>query len=191
MCATSTEGWCCPGWRRLLETLHLWGWWWWRCGDDWIVLGLVDSWCSALVDDSSCHTLMLMLTTVWSRFFFLFHDSLTHVMWIFDRLLWAKLYSQEALPVWAAEADAEVRPILRQQPQILHHHWEQPSGTGDGDGVHFCSQFANFLILSTSQLFSLYQFQQGFPLRVDAQLIKPIQRLTRWFCCFSVVVVKP
>ena len=29
------------------------------------------------------------------------------------------------------------------------------------------------------QLFSLYQFQQGFPLRVDAQLIKPIQRLTR------------
>ena len=45
-----------------------------------------------------------------------------------------KLYSQEALPVWAAEADAEVRPILRQQPQILNHHWEQPSGTGDGDG---------------------------------------------------------
>ena len=34
--------------------------------------------------------------------------------------------------------------------------------------------------LSTFQLFSLYQFQQGFPLRVDAQLIKPIQRLTRF-----------
>ena len=136
MCATSTEGWCCPGWRRLLETLHLWGWWWWRCGDDWIVLGLVDSWCSALVDDSSCHTLMLMLTTVWSRFFFLFHDSLTHVMLIFDRLLWAKLYSQEALPVWAAEADAEVRPVLRQQPQILHHHREQPPGHPDECECH-------------------------------------------------------
>ena len=45
-----------------------------------------------------------------------------------------KLYSQEALPVWTAEADAEVRPILRQQPQILHHYWEQPPGNINGDG---------------------------------------------------------
>ena len=57
-------------------------------------------------------------------------------MWIFDRLLWPKMYSQEALPVWAAEADAEVRPVLRQQPQILHHHREQPPGHSDECKCH-------------------------------------------------------
>ena len=52
--------------------------------------------------------------------------------------------------------------------------------------------------LSTFQLFSLYQFQQGFPLRVDAQLIKPIQRLTRFlptmitlFCCCCCCCCEP
>ena len=38
---------------------------------------------------------------------------------------------------------------------------------------------SSIIIENNIKLFSLYQFQQGFSLRVDAQLIKPIQRLTR------------
>jgi len=44
---------------------------------------------------------------------------------------------------------------------------------------------SSIIIENNLQLFSLYQFQQGFPLRVDAQLIKPIQRLTRYHMFLS------
>merc|ERR1719245_2732393 len=44
---------------------------------------------------------------------------------------------------------------------------------------------SSIIIENNLQLFSLYQFQQGFPLRVDGMLIKPIQRLTRYHMFLS------
>ena len=38
---------------------------------------------------------------------------------------------------------------------------------------------ASLVIEEYIQFFSLYQYNKGIPLRIDAMLIKPIQRLTR------------
>merc|ERR1719481_1044061 len=44
---------------------------------------------------------------------------------------------------------------------------------------------SSIIIENNLQLFSLYQFKSGFSLRIDAQLIKPIQRLTRYHMFLS------